>query len=189
MAVIVDTIWPAIDSLAGCVEATLAAYGQPACKVFVAPGGPPAWDHCCECDVGEGQAWVQVDRIVPSDGFPQPAGPARCRPAEFAVTVSVGVLRCAATVTEYGDAPSADRLTADAFKVQTDRLALFDAVYCCFVDGFEPGTWQVGQWTPLGPAGGCVGGLLQISFAAEACACPPLPSGFGLTPFGQDFGG
>lgn len=185
-----DLLWTRLVTLTGCLEATLSHYEAPTCRVFVAPGGPPAWDVCCDCHEGEGQAWVQVDRVYATDNFPaEQTGANRCRPAEFAAVIRMGVLRCAATVDDQAEIPSADRLIADAWKVQRDRVAMYDALTCCFLDDADPGTYVVGPWTPLGPAGGCVGGTIEFTLQFPNCACPKPHAGFGLGGFGvQPFG-
>ena len=187
-----DRVWPVAETLLSCLEETLSAYGAEACRTFVAPGGPPAWDFCCDCGRGDGQAWVQIAQVFPTDNFPiQQTGPMRCHPAGYGLSLNVGILRCAATLDEQGRAPSSERLTADARKVQRDRALVSEAIRCCYLDDADPGTYVLGAWTPLGPQGGCVGGTTNLLLAVPACSCPePEPTGFGLTPFGTSpFGG
>ena len=168
-----DLLFARLTTLADCLDATLAHYDAPTCRTFIAPSGPPAWDVCCECHEGEGQAWLQVQRVFATDDFPtEQTGAVRCRPAEFAASVRIGILRCGATIDDQAEVPSAERLTADAFKVQRDRVAMYDALTCCFMDDAEPGTFVIGAWTPLGPSGGCVGGSIEFTMQFANCRCP-----------------
>lgn len=172
-ATIPDVLFSRLQELADCLDVTLTRYGQPVCRTYIAPGGPPAWDVCCDCGIGEGSAWVQVARVFPTDNFPtQLTQAVRCRPGEFAAVINVGVLRCAATIDDNAEIPSAERLTADALKVQTDRVAIYDAFTCCFMEDKEPGTNVIGAWTPLGPSGGCVGSSVEFTINFPNCRCP-----------------
>lgn len=187
-----DPLWDLLASLAETVDDTLIAAGAAVCRMYIAPGESATWDVCCECDVDhEGQAWVAVQRYYPVRAFPAPDGPLRCRPEAYAADLAVGVLRCASTVDEGGDPPSGQTLTLEAAKVSRDRTLLHDAVLCQWPADLLPGGLQLRGWRPLGPQGGCVGGLLEISVAVDACDCLPEPeplSGFGLTPFGEVLG-
>lgn len=168
-----DLIVPLAKGLLACINTGLVKYGVPACRSFMAPAGPPPADECSNCGEAEGQAWVQIAQIGPTENFPNLAtGPARTKPSEWAVQLNVGILRCAATVDDAGNPPSAAALTADFDKVQRDRAIVAEQVLCCFLADAEPGTWTLGVWTPLGPSGGCMGGVTQLTIAAAVCRCP-----------------
>lgn len=190
-----DYIWPKATELLSCLEEWLSRYQAEACRTFIAPGNPPAWDFCCDCGQGDGQAWVQISEVFPTDDFPnQQLGPMRCPPSGYGVEFTVGILRCAAVLDDQGRAPSSERLTADAQKVQRDRAIVNEMLRCCYLADADPGSYVLGLWTPLGPDGGCVGGSVSLQVAVPACACPPDPTppvgGFGLDPFGTSpFGG
>lgn len=172
-----DLAWREAEALLACLEERLEHYA-PTCRTFVAPAGPPAWDACSQVDGGrEGQAWVQVANVFPSDNFPtQQTGPMRVPPTGWGAQLAVGVLRCAATVDDQGQPPSSEELTADARKVARDRAIVRDAVRCCYLKDADPGDYVIGAWTPLGPQGGCVGGSTQLTVALLNCRCPdPWP--------------
>lgn len=169
-----DLIVPQARALLLCLDAKLAAYDVPTCRSFFAPGGPPAWDTCGPGSGGrEGQSWVQIQQIGPTDSFPTiQTGAMRCHPPEHAVQFAIGVLRCASTVDDAGNAPGAATLTAEFEKVQRDRAIIDEAVTCCFLADADPGTFTIGTWTPLGPAGACVGGQRILTVAVKRCGCP-----------------
>lgn len=168
-----DVITASTD-LIGHVGDALTAAGRPVIRAFVAPGGPPPWDNCCDkAGDGEGQAWVQTERVYPTDNFPDEAVATRpCGPAEYAAILNVGVLRCAKTVDDRGRPPTADRMTAEAVKNAHDRDTVLRAIMCDFLDGYDDGEWTYPAWIPLGPDGGCVGGLWRFTVAAPSCPCP-----------------
>lgn len=156
-----------------CLEETLSKYDAEVCRSFLAPGGPPPWDTCCDCGTGEGMAYVQIASVAPTDNFPiQQTGAMRCPPTGQIIELNIAVIRCAATVDDQGRAPSAERMTADALKVQRDRAIVYEAIKCCYLDDADPGTYVIGAFTPLGPNGGCVGGTTSLTLAANVCRCP-----------------
>lgn len=167
-----DKVWAKAEELLSCLETALSKYQAHACRTFVAPGNPPAWDVCCDCGIGDGQAWVQIANVFPTDNFPQAqTGAMRCVPAGQGVLFNVGILRCAAVLDDQGRPPSSERLTADARKVQRDRAIVREAIRCCFLEDADPGTFVLGTFTPLGPQGACVGGITPVTVAVDACAC------------------
>lgn len=177
MAVVVDTVAPIVEHLLACLTVRLDEVGAPVCRAFWHPGATAPWDACGQSDAGaEGQAWVAVNRIYPSDSFPVETIDAhRCFPRGFAAEVTVGVLRCAATIDDHGQAPSADEVTDDALKVSRDRAVALDAIVCCLIGpDADPGEYRLGSWTPLGPDGGCVGGTWTVTVAVPACLCIDL---------------
>ena len=170
-----DHIWPKLLDLLGCLEATLVSNGVPAVRTFIAPGGPPPWDSCCVVGNAEGQAWVQLQSVNPTNDFPRQTGPQRLGFGEWAVTVNLGILRCAATLNDQGEAPPVEAMMANAEKVNRDRVLLHTAIECCFLPELDvEGGYLVGGWTPLGPGGGCVGGQQTFQFVADVCGCPEI---------------
>lgn len=168
-----DLVLAKAEELLACLETVLSKYDAEACRTFIAPGNPPAWDVCCDCGDGEGQAYVQIASVAPTDNFPATqTGAMRCPPSGFAAQFVVGIIRCAAVVDDQGRPPSSARLTADAVKVHRDRAIVQEVMRCCYLDDADPGSYVIGTWTPLGPQGGCVGGSTPILVAVPACRCP-----------------
>jgi hypothetical protein len=194
---VVDPVAPIVLRLLDCLVDRLDVYGVPVCRSVWHPGATVPWDACGTASGdAEGQAWVAVQRVYPSDRFPtQTADAHRCIPMGYGVELLVGVLRCASVVDDSGRAPSADAVTADAIKTSRDRQLTLEAITCCLIDDDDPGVYRLGAWEPLGPNGGCVGGQWRLDVAAPACRCPDLPDpeptdGFGIDPFGTSpFGG
>jgi hypothetical protein len=156
-------IWPLTTKLASCLCAELAKSGGPEpCFCGILPGDSVAYDYCSPCAGDQcGMAWVRLAAVVPMPS--NTAGgltlPGRCAPALVGV-FEVGVLRCAPTLGEDGELPSmADQL--DAAELQaSDMGAAGRAAACCFTDGRIV---TVGEWTPIGPLGGCLGGSWSVS--------------------------
>lgn len=168
------SVWTQAVALLTAVEDALAAVDRPVLRAFVAPGAAAPWDNCCQAGAGEGQAWVAVERRYPTDPFPvEDVAASPCAPTEFAAALAVGVLRCAHTVDDQGRAPLASDVHADAAKVQADADTVLEAIVCGFAAELDdPAGWLLGGWEPLGPSGGCVGGLWRLTVTAPACRCP-----------------
>lgn len=162
-----------LSTLLGHVIGRLDGGDASVCRSFVAPGTVAPWDTCCDCTGGEGQAWTLAERVYPTQPFPQQdTGAQRCRPVQYAAEVVVGVLRCAVTVDDHGNPPLAQAVTADADKVSRDRDLMLAALLCDWLgDDDDPGTFRLGEWTPLGPQGGCVGGQWRATVALPALRC------------------
>jgi hypothetical protein len=195
-----DPLAPVVEALLACLVVRLEQAGAPVCRAFWHPGATAPWDACGESgDGAEGQAWIAVPRVFPSDNFPtETANAHRCIPMGYGVELVVGVLRCASTVDSSGQPPSSEAVSADALKVSRDRHAVLESIVCClFGDDPDPGNYRLGAWEALGPDGGCVGGQWRVQVALPACRCPggyppepPPTSGFGIDPFGtSSFGG
>jgi hypothetical protein len=46
------------------------------------------------------------------------------------------------------------------------------ALLCAFLDpDDDPGTFRLGDWQPLGPQGGCVGGRWPATIRLPSCPC------------------
>ncbi|MFI6290013.1 hypothetical protein ACIBEJ_00420 [Nonomuraea sp. NPDC050790] len=144
------------------------------CRCSLLPGANVAADLCCDCGRGNGQAWVRVDGMWPTTSrWPQRLLEAEACPlGMWAVQLELGAYRCAAKVDGRGRPPSAERLTRDTEIVLDDAAAMRLAASCCFRPAGGPTRRMiVGEWRPLGPEGGCVGGYLQVTVKADDC-CP-----------------
>ncbi len=168
--------------LQACLCDAFSSEGRPVCRCSLVPGLTAAWDKCCECDCdSEGQAWVSIPRIYPSGSrdapFPaQQTSAFRCGTALLAVEFELGVLRCSQALGIDGEPPSAERLQFEAVRALQDHQTMLRAVLCCFIGGFYPKSspWVLGEWTPLGPRGGCTGGSMRLTISTGPI--PPADS-------------
>lgn len=172
-----DLLGPIMSDLLECADKALQEHGRPARLVHLAPGQQVAWDNCCD---GQGQLWVRVISAHPSVGpnapFPAVDAQQSCGVSALAAVLGVGVMRCAHTIDDRGDPPSASEMTADTLDTTRDMSILLRAVQCCFLPDRRP-TPKVGQWTPQGVMGGCVGGEWQVTVPVGVCDCPPPVEG------------
>lgn len=113
-------------------------------------------------DSGCGQAWVRLVGAYPSTNVGQAdVMPGNCTNG-FGFDLEVGILRCIRIEEEGGILPAEEMLEAVQLQV-ADMLTMQAALLCC--DGLENEDFILGQYTPMGPAGGLVGGtwLLSVS--------------------------
>ncbi len=160
---------PLLDLLL-CAETALDDCGRPVDLVTIAPGQSVAWDNCCE---DGGQLYVRVVEVFPTGGttaaFPSIDTQQQCGVSMLAAQIAVGVIRCAHTIDDDGNPPSAAEMTADALGTTADMTILLDAIQCCF--GPQQKHFKVSNWTPQGVRGGCVGGEWNLYVAVGPCAC------------------
>lgn len=110
-------------------------------RVVLSPGEEPAWDDCCQ-----GQLYVRLRQVQPRNSEPG------CFATAWTYRLAIGVVRCAATVNNQGEPPSARQVTNDAEEMLRDMNQLQQTL-------LDVGhTSQVEEWQPLGPSGGCHGG-------------------------------
>jgi hypothetical protein len=170
-----DLLTPMLQRLTDYVEARLEADSVPVRSSAIVGGQFVAWDDCCD-DNGQsnGQLRVRVTRTALTDRFPQePADILRC-PTGTIVNVEIGVLRCAATMDDQGNPPTAAQLDAEAALLMADRKAIFMALLCDFpADGTMDEDRGIANivWEPMGPEGGCVGGMVTADIELIECNC------------------
>jgi hypothetical protein len=130
-----------------------------------AAGGKPA--RPC------GQGWVRMTQLFRSTQFPLPdqqvVPGAQCFDL-WAVTFELGVLRCWPTMNARGkpEPLSAARMAA-VQSVHDDVAAMAQAICCWSATMSDPPQFIVGDWQPLGPAGGMVGGTMVVTAQLEMC--------------------
>lgn len=129
----------------------------PVCRKELAPGVLAAWTECGTCsDECNGMLYIRSDVGGPYGSFPALDLDPTCR-KPLMLRLEIGVLRCAPTMTEDGEPPSAEEVTASALEGLLDRYALLCAIRA---STFSPKAIEL--FTPVGPDGGCVGGFWSV---------------------------
>lgn len=126
-------------------------------------------DECCS-----GLAWVRPALFVPnSTQFPlQDDAPVKGGPLSWAITLELGVVRCAPTPDE-NSMPTPDEWNELVQKIMDDAAAMRRAI-CCFIaaDPIRRNGYVLPlQWEPLDVEGRCAGGTLQVVVRGPACDC------------------
>lgn len=169
---------PLAAALLACLAREMENLARPPKNISLRPGAQATInlstrrDECCE-----GLAWVRVTGIVPSSTVNWPAAdvvPTNCGPQMLAVQLEMGIVRCAPT-------PPAEQLVTDeqwnalSELILDDYAAMYRA-FCCLMDRYDTRKFLLGSWTPLGPDGNCIGGILPLTVSAPPCYCGPLES-------------
>lgn len=128
--------------------------------VLLAPGNQVAHDDCCN-----GQVWSRLVSLapMPSNDPARRPGTNPCAVPELLLTAELGIVRCAATVNDHGEAPSARQITADGEQSVDDMSALLGVLRC--TDNLR----SLISWTPTGPEGGCHGGYWTYTMRVPNC--------------------
>lgn len=147
----------------------LEAAGRAPGRVVLAPGTTAAWDDCCE-----GQLYLRVPEVFPSATFPQfdtaqKGVSLSCAIKMLNVRIGLGVIRCAATVKDDGNAPTAAEVSADGTMMLDDMATLLEVITCKLqgIKGIE--TVKLDRWIPQGVQGGCHGGEWGVHLAIYPC--------------------
>jgi hypothetical protein len=111
-------------------------------------------------DAGCGQAWVRLVAAYPSSNVGQAdVMPGNCGNG-FGFDLEVGILRCIRIEEEGGVLPAEEMLEAVQLQI-ADMLTMQQALKCC--GSLNNEDFVLGQYAPIGPMGGLVGGTWLIS--------------------------
>lgn len=167
-------VMPLAREMLACLDQELMKEDSPPLYVQLRPGNvvdhllSNFQDECCQ-----GLGWVRPSAFYPSstsfptqDASPQPKGV-----SAWAITLELGVVRCAPTPDE-NSIPTAEEWDATTQAVMDDAAAMRRAI-CCFIDAKQGRAKRVlpGVWQPLSIQGGCVGGILPVTILGPACDC------------------
>lgn len=140
---------------------------EPYCRVAVYPGLEVPWDTCESdgCADGDGQLWGAVQSVT---RVPGSAG-SGCEAWNW--TAQIGSVRCAAKPRDNASMPSIEAIQDDAVRQAVDADGILRGIKCCPERSarLRAAAIVVGDWTPLGPDGGCVGGAWTISGRFDVC--------------------
>lgn len=149
-----------LEDLATCLCAQIITDGLPEpCFCGVVPGEAVAFDYAGSCDDACGMAWVRLGSAYPSVTIGSPtAQPGNCS-AAIGIDVEMGIVRCIEVGSADGSPPTPEQLNDAADLQVADLLAIWRAVACCR----QSKDWAIGQYTPFGPEGGLVGGVVTMA--------------------------
>lgn len=161
-----NLVYDRLTLLAACLCAQIQdpENGVPdVCFCGIVPGDAAVGQYAGDCSVKCGMAWVRMVNLYPSQGVGQATMvPGNCGRA-IGIDVELGIMRCISVGDERGNLPSPAELLAATQLQIADALIMHKAVYCC--DALPKQDVIVGEYTPLGPEGGLVGGSILISVA------------------------
>lgn len=155
-----------LEALAACLCAQIEdpENGVPGvCFCGVVPGAAIPAEYSGDCNNACGAAWVRLVTVYPSNQV----GAALITPGNCAhglgMDAEVGILRCTPVGDEQGNPPTQAELL-DSTELQiADAILMLKAIECC--EALNINDLIVGQYQPIGPEGGLVGGVYTLSLA------------------------
>jgi hypothetical protein len=157
----IEKVVAAITKQLTSEESNCALYPVPKRIIGLYPGDAVAWDTCCD-----GQLSFRLVSLAPK--YLTPGGRTAMTPCSVSwwdVVLEVQLLRCVPTIDSTGKAPTPAKLTESGLGIVRDMETVLKALTG------EGNVYAVGQWTPVGPNGGCVGGRWQFTFRADPAPC------------------
>lgn len=111
-------------------------------------------------DSGCGQAWVRLVNGYPSTNVGQAdVMPGNCSNG-FGFDLEIGILRCSRIEEKGGALPAEEVLEGVQLQI-ADMLTMQEALLCC--PDLNNEDFILGQYQPIGPGGGVLGGTWLIS--------------------------
>jgi hypothetical protein len=164
-------VLPVMQEVLGCLcDALIYSPGGVPCACLIIPGAEFVMDYC-DCaspEYGCGQAWVRLDQsfaganIYNSVYARKALQSARCVDI-MSHRLQIGVTRCAPGMTGSGEPPDQWDQLAAVEQQLGDFAAIRRALDCCFTLS-KRREWLFERYTPVGPAGNCVGGFVYMNY-------------------------
>lgn len=152
--------YPNMVALVGCVNAELEKSGlESVAFAGLMPGNQTIHEWCGE-DCGGGQLTVRLITEFPTSSFPDQNGEAWTSQMTLAYTLEVEIMRCM-PIPEDGQPLSMEHQLSAARAQLADMAAMRRAICACFQSREK--AFALGQYTPVGPQGGCVGGNWTVT--------------------------
>lgn len=163
-----NVVYDRLSALAACLCGQIQdpVNGVPdVCFCGIVPGDQAVGNYAGDCKDVCGMAWVRLVQMYPMVSIGSPdVTPGNCGTG-IGIDVELGILRCITVGDEQGNLPTAAELLAATQLQIADALIMRKAVQCC-----DAVPWKdtiVTTYTPSGPLGGLVGGMLNVSMGTE----------------------
>lgn len=150
-----------LDELIACLREQIEKAGQEApCFLMPLPGADVAMDYCGQCEGG--MAWVRMQRVAMPDEVQPGVSKA------LNVFIEMGWIAGAPMMreTDGGFELPTEEEQRNAMLAQMNQMDLMlAALTCCPLSS----GWRIdlGPYEPVGPAGGCVGGIWSATLLGD----------------------
>lgn len=152
-----------IKALHSCLCAQIEADGHGVCACIIAVGEAVLADYASSDECGVcGMGWVRLTESYPSVQL----GAANQQPGNCEVMLGadfeIGIMRCSPVGDEEGNPPDPSEWAALSEFVAADIDTMRRAILCCN-NSLDNTDIMLGQYTPVGPQGGLVGGVWTLA--------------------------
>ena len=135
------------------------------CYCGIVPGEQAIGNYAGDCKTKCGMAWVRLAGLYPMAAIGQPSiQPGNCGTG-LGIDVEMGILRCIEVGDEQGNMISPEEMLAATQLQIADALVMHKAVLCC--EAIPSKEAMLSTYTPVGPNGGLVGGIILVSMGTE----------------------
>lgn len=156
------TIASRLQELADCLCAQVTTDGLPGlCFCGVVPGEAAAADYISDSCDDCGMAWVRLVSVYPSAGVGIADTTIGNCSKELGFDVEIGIMRCYVVGDGRGNPTPPEEVREAAALAALDAETMWRAVACC--PAITSKEYVMGQYQPLGPEGGVVGGVWTLS--------------------------
>jgi hypothetical protein len=158
---------PITDRLTALATCLCAAIEDPdsgvpgVCFCGIIPGNAIPVEYTGDCNDKCGAAWVRLTTAYPANAVGVLNTQATACDSGMGIDVEIGILRCISVGDAQGNPPEPAELLAGAELAMDDLMLMWRAVLCC--DAFDSRDVILGQYQPVGPEGGLVGGAFTLS--------------------------
>jgi hypothetical protein len=160
-----------LGTLIGNFEDVLTEAGEREhlCSLTAYPGIGVVIDYGLETDGCGGMGWVRIVSVNPTVGYPNAdVTLSNCGAYDFAYLVEIGIMRPSPEITEdavNGVEIPTDAENFDAAMKQIDDIHWMHEAIVRTRPAYSD--TLPGQWTPLGPEGGMVGGTWTVTMSGD----------------------
>ena len=162
-----DLVFGRLAALASCLCAELKDpinEVPDVCFCGLIPGNAIPVEYTGDCDDMCGAAWVRLISVYPSDAIGViVTEPGNCLHG-IGIDLEMGIIRCLSVGDEQGNPPPPEELLAATDLAIRDATLMMKALACC--ESIPPKDVVLGQYQPIGPEGGIIGGSFFVSMGA-----------------------
>jgi hypothetical protein len=171
-------VMPVLLVAEACLTTEAGKLAKPPAQYQIRPGASfvayadQTRDECCN-----GIGWVRPGQMWETDDFPsQRTGSSNIEPADYAVVIEIGLLRCLPTQSDQPGQLGQGANPTTAQWLQATQEAMDDAaalrrVVCCLRTLYRVDAVVAGQINPLQNEANCSGTAITVTMRVPACDC------------------
>jgi hypothetical protein len=171
-------VMPVLLVAEACLTTEAGKLAKPPAEYQIRPGASfvayadQTRDECCN-----GIGWIRPGQMWETDDFPvQRTGASKIEPADYAVVIEIGIIRCLPTQSDQPGLQGQGAKPTNAQWLQATQEAMDDAaalrrVVCCLRELYHIDAVVAGQINPLQNEANCSGTTITVTMRVPACDC------------------